>query len=314
MTNVWDGKHQWIWELSSCENGNVQAIISKLKDAGFRGVIIKAHDGANVWSQFAACVNEFKAAGLIVGAWGYCYGDNPSGEAQAAHQAFINGADWYVADVEAQYEGKQSAAVTFGQLLRSWMPQAIIGYSSFPFGNLHQSFPYKEFSAFCNVALPQAYWNELAPTADVCIDQTMAWYQPLNLPVAPVGSAFVEPNGGYVPKDSDYDLFQNACNKYSITGNSWWSYQHTTPDMWVSLKRIGFPAPVVAPPVDSTPPVDNSVSDYAKDAVAKAIRAGLMQGDGSGSINPKGPLTREDFCVELDRAGILDEIIKVKGV
>ena len=52
----------------------------------------------------------------------------------------------------------------------------------------------------------------------------------------------------------------------------------------------------------------SGISDSAKEASLKAVKAGIMaDGDGDGHIdNPKDPLTREQFVVVLDRLGLLD--------
>ena len=45
----------------------------------------------------------------------------------------------------------------------------------------------------------------------------------------------------------------------------------------------------------------SSVSNYAKGAVAALIQAGIIQGDNTGRINPKGSLTRAEMAVILHR-------------
>ena len=45
----------------------------------------------------------------------------------------------------------------------------------------------------------------------------------------------------------------------------------------------------------------SSVSSYAKGAVAALIQAGIIQGDNTGRINPKGSLTRAEMAVILHR-------------
>ncbi len=45
--------------------------------------------------------------------------------------------------------------------------------------------------------------------------------------------------------------------------------------------------------------------EYAKVAVEKAASAGILLGDGNGDLRPREPLTRQDFCVILDRLGLI---------
>lgn len=50
----------------------------------------------------------------------------------------------------------------------------------------------------------------------------------------------------------------------------------------------------------------NTVSDWAKESVEKAVNKGILLGDENGNLYPQDPVTREQFCVILDRLGLLD--------
>src|SRR5207249_745625 len=81
---------------------------------------VKAHDGGDVWSQFnPTLVSDLRAAGLKVLAWGYCYGGGATwtelDEMLAADRVIAIGCDGYIADVEAEYEGKPEQADTFAR-------------------------------------------------------------------------------------------------------------------------------------------------------------------------------------------------------
>lgn len=299
MVNEWYGKHMWIWNISSTLGGDINAVIKSVKDIGARGVLVKAHDGAKIWSQFRDTVKAFKGAGLLVGAWGYHYGSDVQGEAKAALDAISAGADWYVIDAEIEYEGKQKEATQLGQILRAAYPNYTIGYSSFPFTDLHTAFPYKEFSSFCDVALPQVYWGELKPDVETCLAKTFELHKKYNIPVAPAGQTYV--TNRYTPTTLDYKLFEQNSKKAGATGVSFWDLSHATPAMLASVKAMSFP--VTAPPVD---PLAN-VSDWAKACVAKAMSAGVMTADDAGDFHPKDPVTREQLAAILDRIGMLDK-------
>lgn len=310
MANVWDGKHFWIWNISSTLGGDVNAIVAKMKEVGARGVIVKAHDGARIWNQFRDTISAFKDAGLIVGAWGYHYGYDVQGEANAALDAISAGADWYVIDAEIEYEGKQNEASQLGQILRAEHPDYPIGYSSFPFADLHTKFPYQEFSNFCNVALPQVYWGELASTVGGCLARTFDIHAEWGIPVAPVGQTYVTK---YIPTDADYQVFETVCKQYGVTGVSFWDLSHATFAMFESVKEMNFPVETPVNPVPNPDPM-SYVSDWAKDSVVKVIKAGLITADDQGNFHPQDPVTREQLAVILDRAGVLDAILKVKGL
>lgn len=53
--------------------------------------------------------------------------------------------------------------------------------------------------------------------------------------------------------------------------------------------------------------MDNEASKWAKEAVEKAIQAGLIKGDENGNLMLHEPVTREQLCVFLDRLGLLGE-------
>lgn len=292
---AWYGKHMWVWSIASTCSGDLDAIITKARDIGASGVIVKSHDGSNVWDQFASTVGTLRASGLTVGAWGYHYGDDVEGEAAAAIKSIEAGADWYIIDAEIEYEGKHDQAKQLGEKLRAIYPNFPIGYSSFPFADLHPDFPYAEFSSFCNVALPQVYWGELAPTVSVCLQKTFDLYAAWGIPVAPVGQAYPT---NYVPTADDYKEFEFVSKTRGASGVSFWSMQHATDAMFESIKEMIFMA----------------ISDWAKESVDKAIVTGIMTNDDNGDFHAQDPLTREEFAVILDRLGILDSVLKVKGL
>jgi hypothetical protein len=310
MENVWQGKHFWIWAVSATFNGDLNKIIAKIKETGSKGVLIKSHDGATIWNQFRSSVKAFKDAGLTVGAWGYHYGKDVQGEARAVLDAISAGADWYVIDAEIEYERQQAKAAQLGSLIRAVYPTFPIGYSTFPFVNVHTAFPYKEFSAFCNVTLPQIYWGELAPSVDVCVQRTFDMYKKFGLPVAPVGQTYTTK---YVPTDKDFVTFEKISKDLGASGVSFWSLQHATGAMFNSVKAMNFSG-IVATPDPVAIPIDPlaNVSSWAKASVVKAIESGLLTSMLDGDFHPKDPITREMLATILDRANVLDSTIKPK--
>lgn len=50
---------------------------------------------------------------------------------------------------------------------------------------------------------------------------------------------------------------------------------------------------------------DGQPDDYAKESIDKAIKAGVLKGDGNGNFNLKGNITRQDMLVILDRLGLI---------
>jgi hypothetical protein len=116
------GKWVWIWNWRRCDGGDATKVAKRLRDAGCRGALVKAHDGARwfdqgrPWREIAAALH---AEELAVGGWGYLYGRDPAGEARlAAETASYGDADLYVLDVEAEFEGRPEAAEELCRRLR----------------------------------------------------------------------------------------------------------------------------------------------------------------------------------------------------
>lgn len=59
-------------------------------------------------------------------------------------------------------------------------------------------------------------------------------------------------------------------------------------------------------PSEPSPEPDNTPSPYAASAVEKAVSLGILRGNGKGDLMLRSPLSRQDFCVLMDRLGLLD--------
>ncbi|MGB9848482.1 MAG: hypothetical protein ACPLSY_01480 [Moorellaceae bacterium] len=278
----------WIWLLNECEGGNINAIINKALDLGLTGLIVKAWDGSKYWSQLDYIAGPAKEAGLTVGAWGYSYGNNVSGEVAAMERAVEAGADWLVIDAEGEYEsqaGRANAIALFKAILASPVSSKYIGYSSFAFPDYHSAFPYDVFSNFCNVALPQVYWGDFGMAADKALYRCLAKYQAFNLPVVPVGQAY----GDISPEE--ITTFGNLAASMGVPGVSFWSWQHATDGMFAAIKNLPF----------GRRQEKNGVSDWAKSSWDKAVAKGVLDGS-----DPQGAVSREILAVALDKAGLLE--------
>lgn len=290
MADPWFGKHMWIWQLEECEGGNVAAIIARAEDLGLTGLMVKAWDGGSYWSQFEQIAAAAKGAGLVMGAWGYSYGNNISGEVNSMERAVAAGADWLIIDAEAEYEsqaGKDKALSLFRSLSVSSVNGITLGYSSYAFTDLHTLFPYGVFSSFCNVALPQVYWGEFRMLPDMALNKSLQTYQQYNLPVAPVGQSY-----GSVTPD-EILAFGKKAGDLGLPGISSWSWQHATNEMMSAIKAITYQGR------------KSEVSDWAKASWNKVVAKGILDG-----TDPQGTVTREMLAVVLDRLGLLEPAVE----
>jgi len=302
-TSILSGKWGWVWDLSSYPSG-IQGVITDAKLMGYHGLIIKAADGATVWTQLAESIKPVRDAGLEIGAWTYCYGDDVAGEAKAAIAALDSGASFVSLDVENQYANKKAAAIQMGQLLRQSKPDAVIAFSPWCFVNesVWATVPYAEFAKFCDAIQPQNYWSDYGPTVDVGLKQSDAELKQFNLPIYPIGQTYAGTT--YTPIASDYTLFEQTCHSLNYEGVSFWRMGTETPAMKKAVSNMFFS--VFIPPI-TVPPVANTPDTWAQSAWQKALDVKLIVGDSKG-VNPSAVVTLEQLAVFFDRAGILDEM------
>jgi len=278
-SNPWEGKHIWIWELGQC--GSPQDVVNKAVALGLTGLIVKGWDGGNYWLQIESIVGLAHKTGLIIGAWGYSYGTNPAGEAEAAKKCLAAGADWLVIDAEVEYEQHPERADTILQKFKNL--SVLLGYSSFGIPSYHSNFPWQKFSNACNVTLPQVYWGDFGMSVDKALARSIADLKSYGLPVMPAGQLY-----GDVALD-DITRFADLCESAGLPGISYWDWQHAGSERLAAVGAAGYEKR------------SDTVSDWAKASWDKVTAKGIMDG-----TNPQGTVTREMLAVVLDRCGLLD--------
>ena len=138
----------WIWYVDDSNGGNLRSIIRQARQADIGTLFIKSGDGDDVWSQFnKPMVRRLQRAGLKVCGWQYIYGRRPIAEAGSPPAAKRRGADCFVIDAEAEYEGKYAAADWYIRELRRLVgPKFPLSLSPrFPYVHYHPGFPYSVF-------------------------------------------------------------------------------------------------------------------------------------------------------------------------
>jgi len=100
-------------------------------------------------------------------------GANIKGEIAIANYVFLQGADGFIWDAEAEWESSspwigQAGPTKAWQLcstVRSNWPTKFLAHAPFPIISYHLSFPYKEFGYWCDAVMPQIYhagWTGVA--------------------------------------------------------------------------------------------------------------------------------------------------------
>ncbi|MEA2437776.1 MAG: hypothetical protein QOF65_2332, partial [Thermoleophilaceae bacterium] len=200
---AFDGNGMWIWYVSKANGGDLDAIAKQAKAHAITTVFVKSGDGGSYWSQFnPALVSALHGAGLRVCAWQYVYGKSPSAEAAVAARGVKDaGADCFVIDAEAEYEGRYAAAQTYVHDLRAAVGATFpIGLAGFPYVDYHPSFPYSVFlgpeGAQFNV--PQAYWKTIGGGVDAVVNHTYRFNRPYGRTIAPLGQTYDSPPSGEI--------------------------------------------------------------------------------------------------------------------
>jgi hypothetical protein len=249
MDAMLSGKWVWIWNWRRCDGGDPARVAERLKAAGCRGALIKAHDGpywfdqGQPWREIGRALRSF---GLKVAGWGYLYGRDWPGEAQRALETVGYGeADAYVLDVESEFKHRPDVAEALCRRIREGVsPDYPLYYSTFAIARYHREFPYAAFERYCSGALPQVYWNAFRWPVEQALGWTYEDYAALDSPperLFPVAGVYRE---GYVPYPSPEDLrrFGEMARQRGSQGISFWSYEHMDESMWQAVASIPWSA------------------------------------------------------------------------
>jgi hypothetical protein len=257
------GKGDWIYILANAVNHlggpvsgvtNLASLMAYEKNQGLQYIIIKAGDGAtrfpsDVNPQFTSdVVNAGHAAGLKVFGYGFSYGTDIPGEQAIADYVFNQGADGFVFDAEGAWESQNlpnntTKAIQLCSGIRTNWPNKFLAHSPFPIISFHSTFPYKEFGYYCDVVMPQDYWNDIgsyvssSPTIMVqkMTTEYRNWQNSLTgiwtnsiKPIVPVGQGWSD-GTNYTTTASQITEFYNAlkadpnpATTGGYKGVNWW--------------------------------------------------------------------------------------------
>jgi LysM repeat protein len=245
MTEALAGKWVWVWNWRRCDGGDPAKVAARLRAAGCRGALIKAHDGprwfdqGRPWREIAAAL---KAEGLAIGGWAYLYGRDPAGEARLVGETVsYGGADLFVLDVEAEFEGQPQAAEELCSRAREQVgPGYPLYYSSFAITRYHRSFPYAAFDKHCRGAAPQVYWNAFRWPVAQAIRWTYDDYTAQGTPpqrLFPVAGLY-SGRGVPYPATTDVAAFAAEAARGGSPGISFWSHEHMSDEMWDAVRAV----------------------------------------------------------------------------
>lgn len=228
-----DRQGMWIWYVSSSEGGSVASIVARARRFDIGTVYIKAADGGGTWGQFSrGLAGALDRAGISACAWQFVYGDAPVAEARAAIASIRRGADCFVIDAEADYEGKYAAADRYVRTLRAAVGDTYpIGLAGFPYVDYHPSYPYSVFlgPGGATFNLPQMYWKTIGTSVREVFEHTYLHNRIWGHPIYPLGQTFEAPG------IRSLRLFRRFAASYGGFAPSWWSWQETAGREWGAL-------------------------------------------------------------------------------
>ena len=255
------GKGFYIWKIRDCEGGDANAILSEARKADLSHVLIKIADGTNTYNfdsqrridLVPPVARALKNAGIQVWGWQYIYGSDPIGEARKAVQRMNElGLDGFAVDAETEYKqpGKDVAARKYMQELRNALPELPIALSSFRYPSYHPQFPFKDFLEFCDLNMPQVYWQG-AHNPDTQLIRSVREFQNFTpaRPVFPTGAAYGV--AGWTPTPEDIKKLLDSAKELNLEGGNFWSWDYARKnltDVWNAVRD--YPWPSAAPPKD----------------------------------------------------------------
>ena len=253
--SAFDGQGMWIYVLAQSSGGDAEAIAAAAQARGVSTIYMKAGDGTRYWPQFSrAFVDALHAHGIRVCGYSRIFSRSPRTEARVtARAASEAGADCLVIDAEAEYEGRYRQARAYVKELRRLVgPDYPVGFTSFPYVDLHRSLPYSVFlgPGGAQFNLPQIYWRAIGDTVDEAYARTYAWNSLYGRPIRPLGQLWMNPPVAEILR------FRTLATAYGAPAVSWWSWQSMSPRGFDALATpLGAVAGAVPPAVVVRPTV-----------------------------------------------------------
>jgi hypothetical protein len=233
------GKGMMIWQIPRVENGNAEQIATVAKNAGFSYVLIKVAEATGPYNVDKTTgvdlvpdvVTALRSKGIEVWGWHYVYGYNPTGEANIAIERTKQfNLDGYVIDAEAEYKlaGREAAAETYMNKLRSGIPNTPIALCSYRFPAYHPELPWSTFLNKCDFNMPQVYWQG-AHNAASQLETTLKQFKNISpfRPIMPTGPMYKA--GDWEPTPADVIAFMDKAQELEMSSVNYfeWYYGRT---------------------------------------------------------------------------------------
>ncbi|MDY6866631.1 MAG: SH3 domain-containing protein [Chloroflexota bacterium] len=247
--NELTGKGMFTWVIPDCEGGDIDAIIARAKEAQLTFLMPKIANGTVKYSHNLTYLAEFvekcHAAGIKVIAWHYVYGTYPESEARRSIEELSKYPyDGFVINAEKEYKGRPAQAKIYCKMLRAAFPDLFIGLSSYRYPDYHPELPWNEFLTYCDVNMPQVYWEQADGTAASQLDRCIALFTDpkfIQRPIMPTGAAYT--NAGWVAKPDDIIDFIKRADELELSAISFWEWRYPRsrfPELWTAIVNTPF--------------------------------------------------------------------------
>lgn len=240
------GKGIYVWRIADCDGGDTDKIVERCVNAKFSHVLIKIADGVvgynwvdNVDKAKELAI-KLKAKGIAPWGWQYVYGNDPVTEANVATRRMKEtGCVGFVINAEHEYRDAPDGAIKANQYVNGllFIDEMPIALSTYRYPEVHPTFPYRTFLAFCNIVMPQVYWMEANNPAEQLLECICQYEKFTDLPIFPTGSAFAE--HGWCPEIEEIKDFAQAARDCGLAGINFWEYACCRKDdLWQTVRDI----------------------------------------------------------------------------
>jgi hypothetical protein len=258
------GKGFFTFNLLECEGGEPASILAEAQAAGLSHLIVKIADGVNASDIDASGVDfttpvvlALRAAGIAVWGWHQIHGDNPEGEAAIAiERTQALGLDGYVVNAEDEYQrpGMASAARQFMSTVREAL-KIPIALSSYRFPNYHPELPWSTFLEFCDLHMPQVYWEQ-AYNAGAQLRESKRQCDALPNARLYIPTGVTYGTSSWNPTAEEINDFLNTAKALGLPAVNFhdWGYcRKNLPLLWTTIASFAWPAASQVNPSAPTP-------------------------------------------------------------
>ncbi len=226
------GKGMFIWKVREIYAGDVARIADEAQRGGFSHVLVKVADGRYPYNVVGSTdyagdlIAQLRTRGIQAWGWQYVYGANAAAEADmGARAAQKLGLQGFVVDAEGPFKAKgmNKIADQYMKRLRKQIPGIPLALSTYRYPNSHREFPFDVFLDYCDLAMPQVYWEGSANAAQQ-LQRSLSEYRALkrSVSIVPTGAAYS--NNGWAPTPQQIVDFLKEVRSLGLTAANFWEW------------------------------------------------------------------------------------------